>query len=214
MTDDRPDISERIRELTGAIEAPAELRARIAAGEPARARHRRRRAWLALPAAGLAAAAVVVALVLGGGGGAAGTPSVDAAAALALTRPDLPAPKVDDADPHLVQARIAGIQFPNYAYAWKRWRAIGHRRGELSGRAATAVTYRGPIGDVGYAIVSGAPLAEPDGARHRTENGVRLAIVRRGDLTVVTWRRDGHTCVLAGRGPGMEERLVSFASWA
>jgi hypothetical protein len=76
------------------------------------------------------------------------------------------------------------------------------------------VTYRGPRGDVGYTIVDGAPLPEPGGARHVTANGVRLAVLRKGDATIVTWRRGGHTCVIAGRGKGVEGQLVKFASWA
>jgi hypothetical protein len=47
-----------------------------------------------------------------------------------------------------------------------------------------------------------------------TANGTRFAVLREGDATIVTWRRDGHTCVLAGRGAGVEEQLVAFASWA
>jgi hypothetical protein len=39
-------------------------------------------------------------------------------------------------------------------------------------------------------------------------------VVHRGARTLVTWRRGGHTCVLAGRGPGVEQQLVRFATWA
>jgi hypothetical protein len=217
---DRPDHPEepprddalagRIRALTGAIEAPASLRERIA-GEHQRARPRRRRR-LALPIGGLvAAAAVAVALLVGGG--AAG-PTIDDAAALALERPNLPAPKVDATNVQLVEVKIGDLQFPNYNYEWGRWRAIGHRVATIGGRDAKTVTYRGPLGDVGYAIVAGDPLPEPEDARHVTADGRRFAVVRHGDAVVVTWRRGGHTCVLAGRGKGIEQRLVSFAAWA
>lgn len=202
----------RIRELTGAIDAPPSLRGRLAEQEARGGAGRRR--WLALPVGG-AVAAVAVAVALLAGGGAAG-PTVDDAAALALQRPNLPAPQVDDRDVHLVKVKIDDLQFPNYNYEWGKWEAIGHRVGTIAGRDAKTVTYRGPLGDVGYAIVAGDPLPEPEGARHvTTENGTRLAITTRGDATVVTWRRGGHTCVLVGRaGPGMEDRLVSFAAWA
>ena len=218
---DRPDqpeehdaLAEQIRGLTGAIEAPASLREGVEEQRrraEARAPRRRRR-WIALPVGGLAAAAAVaVALLVGGG--AAG-PTVDAAAALALQRPNLPAPKVDTTNIHLVKVKIDDLQFPNYSYEWSRWKAIGHRIGTVAGRDAKTVTYRGPLGDVGYAIVAGDPLPEPEHARYVTSGGRRFAVVRHGDATVVTWRRAGHTCVLAGRGPGMEQRLVSFAAWA
>jgi hypothetical protein len=215
---DAPDpgdaVAERIRALTGAIEAPPALRERI---EEQRAGRRGAAPWrgrrLALPLGGLvAAAAVAVALLVGGG--AAG-PTVDDAAALALKAPNLPAPQVDAADVHLVAVKVDDLQFPNYNYEWGRWEAIGHRVGTIAGREAKTVTYRGPLGDVGYAIVAGDPLPEPKDARHvTTADGTRLAITSHGDATVVTWRRAGHTCVLVGRGAGMEERLVSFAAWA
>lgn len=201
----------RIRELTGAIEAPVSLRRRV--DEQRAPRPRRRR--LALPA-GLAGAtaAVAVAFALLVGGGAA-APTVDDAAALALSRPTQPAPAIDAGNTHLVNAKVDRIQFPNYSYTWAKWKAVGRRTDTISGRAATTVTYRGPLGDVGYTIVDGKPLEQPGSAKRVTRGGVRLAVVRRGDATVVTWERDGHTCVLAGRsGPGMEERLVSFAAWA
>jgi hypothetical protein len=201
----------RIRELTGAIEAPPSLRRRVEERRAPRPRRRR----IALPvgiAGAVAAAAVAVALVVGGG--AAG-PTVGDAAALALSRPTQPAPAIDTGDIHLVDASVDGIRFPNYEYQWSKWRTVGRRTDTISGRDATTVTYRGPLGDVGYTIVDGKPLDEPGSAKWVTRDGLRLAVVRQGDATVVTWRRAGHTCVLAGRsGPGMEERLVSFAAWA
>jgi hypothetical protein len=201
----------RIRELTGAIEAPPSLRRRVEEQRAPRPRRRR----IALPAAlagAMAAAAVAVALIVGGG--AAG-PTVDDAAALALSSPTQPAPAIDTGDIHTVDVSVDGIHFPNYEYRWARWKAVGRRTDRLSGRDATTVTYRGPLGDVGYTIVDGKALDAPGSAKWVTRDGLRLAVVHRGDATVVTWQRDRHTCVLAGRsGPGMEERLVSFASWA
>ncbi|WP_445150408.1 hypothetical protein [Baekduia sp. Peel2402] len=213
---DRPEheaFAEQIRALTGAIEAPPSLREGIEEQRRGtRSRVPRGRRWIALPIGGLvAAAAVAVALLVGGG--AAG-PTVDEAAALALQQPNLPAPKIDTTNIHLVKVKIDDLQFPNYGYEWSRWKAIGHRIGTVAGRDAKTVTYRGPLGDVGYAIVAGDPLPEPKDARYVTAGGQRFAVVRHGDAVVVTWRRGGHTCVLAGRGPGMEERLVSFAAWA
>ncbi|HET6509332.1 MAG TPA: hypothetical protein VFG42_21220 [Baekduia sp.] len=202
-------LGERIRELTGDIEAPASLRLRVDERRAAPARRRR----LVLPAGALGAlAAVVVAVVLVAGGGAA--PTVGDAAALALSRPTQPAPAVDPSNAYVIDAGVGGIRFPNYTYAWSGWRAVGRRTDTISGRDATTVTYRGPQGDVGYTIVDGKPLDEPAAARWVTRDGVRYAVVRRGNATVVTWRQAGHTCVLAGRGaPGMEARLLAFAAW-
>jgi hypothetical protein len=88
------------------------------------------------------------------------------------------------------------------------------RHDTVGGRAATTVTYRGPAGDVGYTIVDGAPLPEPEGARRVVSAGVPMRVFTKDGATVVTWRRGGHTCILAGRGRDAEARLVAFASWA
>jgi hypothetical protein len=67
---------------------------------------------------------------------------------------------------------------------------------------------------VGYTIVDGAPLPEPGDARTVMAAGTKLKVYKTdGGATVVTWRRDGHTCVLAGRGAGVERQLVRFATW-
>jgi hypothetical protein len=205
-------IGERIQRLALEVEAPATLRMRLADGERGRDGGRRR---LALPAlGGLAVAAVAaLALVLAGVGGSSGAPSLDDAVALALAPSTAPAPAIDPRNVQLVRERIGGITFPNYTYEWPKWKTTGARRDQISGRDAATVVYRGPRGDVGYTIVDGKPLDPPDGARHVRAGGVDLAIVRRDGATVVTWERDGHTCVLAGRGAGVEEQLVRFASW-
>lgn len=205
-------IGRRIQRLALEVEAPTSLRTRLAAG--CRTSQRRRRFALpALGGLGLAALAAVV-LVLVGIGGSSSAPSVDDAVALALAPATAPAPAVDPANTQLVRARIGGITFPNYAYAWPKWATTGVRRDRISGRDATTVVYRGPRGDVGYTIVDGKPLDRPSGARHVRADGVDLMVLRRDGATIVTWERDGHTCVLAGRGVGVERQLVRFASWA
>jgi hypothetical protein len=112
-----------------------------------------------------------------------------------------------------VQARESGIQFPNYAYSWKDVHPAGMRADKLGDHHATTVVYRGASGDVGYTIVGGKPLAWPKGAQRVTAGGIDLAVHKRGDATVVTWRRDGHTCVLATRGGASVDRLVRYATW-
>lgn len=205
-------IGRHIQQLALEVEAPASLRTRLADGH----RTPERRPRFALPVlggVGLAALAAVV-LVLVGVGGGSSAPSVDDAVALALAPPTAPAPAVDPANTQLVRARIGGITFPNYTYAWPKWTTTGARRDHISGRDATTVVYRGPRGDVGYTIVDGKPLDPPSDARHVRAGGVDLSVLRRDGATVVTWERDGHTCVLAGRGAGVERQLVRFASWA
>jgi hypothetical protein len=205
-------IGRRIQQLALEVEAPTNLRTRLADGHQA-TRRRRRFALPALGGLGLAALAAVV-LVLVGLGGGSSAPSVDDAVALALAPPTASAPAVDPTNMHLVRAQIGGITFPNYSYAWPKWKTAGVRRDRISGRDATTVLYRGPRGDVGYTIVDGTPLNPPSGSRHVRAGGVDLSVLRRDGATVVTWQRDGHTCVLAGRGAGVERQLVRFAGWA
>jgi hypothetical protein len=205
-------VGARIRELAQEVQAPLSLRTRLAdQQERAAAPRWFRRPRIALPALGgsLTAAAVAVALVVGGG--AAG-PTVDDAAALALAHPTQGPPAVVRVTN--LDAEVGGITFPNYAYEWPKWKATGARHDRVGGRAATTITYSGPKGDVGYTIVDGKPLATPDHARHVTRSGIAFAIyTKEGGATVVTWQQDGHTCVLAGRGAGVESQLLKFASW-
>jgi hypothetical protein len=208
-------VGRRVRELALTVETPASRRARIDGQRAAAQRRRRPRLTVpALAAGGLAAVVAAVLVLAGVGGGGSTVPSVDDAVALALARPTAAAPAIDPANTTLIRAQVGGVPFPNYTYSWPRWRTAGVREDRIAGRSATTVVYRGPRGDVGYTIVDGKPLPEPAGARHVTAAGVRLAVLRRGDVTVVTWRRGGHTCVLAGRGEGVERQLVRFATWA
>ncbi|HMJ37620.1 MAG TPA: hypothetical protein VK501_27185 [Baekduia sp.] len=219
--DQDPDtdaVGRRIRQASLSIDAPPRLRARVTE-QRVRAGHRSGargvRWWRPAVAAGLAAAVALVLVVAGlTGGDGGGSPSFDDAAQLALARPNAPAPAVDPANTTRVSAQLGGIDFPNYAYAWPKWRTAGTRQDRVGGREAVTVTYRGPKGDVGYTIVDGKPLDEPAGARHVTVGDVRLAVLQRGATTFVTWRRAGHTCVLASRAPGVEAQLVRFAAWA
>jgi hypothetical protein len=218
-TDPHPDhdteaIGRAIQAAARTVQAPAALRAGLA-GQ--RARDGRRGAWRlggrpAL-AAGLAALAAAVVLAVGGlpGGGGAG-PSLDAAAALALARPTAAPPPVDAGNAALLHAQVGGVPFPNYAWSWEAWRTAGARQDRVGGRDATTVVYRGPAGDVGYTIVGGRPLEVPAGARHLTVAGVDLSVVRHGGATIMTWRRGGHTCVLAARNASVEQ-LARFATY-
>jgi len=209
---DSEAVGRHISALTQTVQAPPSLRARISEAErtrPKRARLGRPR--IVVPALAGTAVAALVAGILVFAGGAAG-PSVDDAAALALARPTAGAPTTTGSV--ALNTSVGGIAFPNYAYRWPAWKAAGQRHDTLDGRAATTVTYRGPKGDVGYTIVNGKPLPEPDGARTITRAGVKLSIYRRDGATVVTWRRDGHTCVLAGKAKDVEPQLVKFATWA
>jgi hypothetical protein len=69
----------------------------------------------------------------------------------------------------------------------------------VAGRSIVTVFYTSPWGArVGYAIVGGPPVKVPGGTTV-THNGVEFTFLRHGQARLVTWIRDGHTCVIAGR---------------
>jgi hypothetical protein len=121
-------------------------------------------------------------------GGSPGAPSISQAAEFGVRAAQAPA-RVDAADPGQVAAGVQGTAFPT----WKRsgWTPTGVRTDTLRGRPVTTVFYAAPDGTrVSYSIVGGRVLAGTPaaGAAVRTEH--------RGGRWVVTWARDGHTCVL------------------
>ena len=161
-------------------------RARLAAP-----RWRRRVFMPAATALAIVVAAVVV-IVSGGG-----SPTVSQTAHLALAAATMPAPAPSASDRDLLDLHVGRIPFPSYVRS-TRWRASGTRRDTLHGRTVTTVFYRtGDRTRVGYAIVSGRTLATPAGPT-QTIGGVRYTLAHAGSAKLVTWWRDGHTCVIAG----------------
>src|SRR5206468_1358274 len=146
-------------------------------------------------ATAIAAAAAVIVILVGGGGGA---PTVPDAAHLALASATLPSPPVNPDQSEELTLRAAGIPFP----AWGKdagWRTDGARTDTVGGRRITTVFYTGRNGQrIGYAIASGAPLS---GAHGNTTSryGVRFTLQQSGGAKLITWVRNGHTCVIAGR---------------
>lgn len=189
--------------------APASLRARVEATR--RAAERPRRPGLAL-AGGFAAAlaATILAVVILDGGGRA-DPTVLEAASLAERGTSAPAPAPDGRQPKLLAASVAGVPFPDYAVRFG-WRASGTRADELAGRATQTVYYDLRDRRIAYTIVSGAALQWPAGARRTVRDGVTLRFVERDAETIVTWLRDGHTCVLSGDSVARGE-LLELAAW-
>jgi hypothetical protein len=183
-----------------ATPAPAELRARIdgmttaaPAAESHRGRSRRRWFRNALILPGATALAVVIAAIVVLASGGSSAPTVPQTAHLALSAATLPPPAVDPASPGLLRISAAGIPFSN----WPGWQAVGARTDVVDGRRITTVFYRAANGTrVGYAIVSGPALT---GGGREGSYGVTYTLGHQGSARLVTWVRDGHTCVIAGR---------------
>ncbi len=200
-----------------AEQAPPELHASVQAliaGAPAAPPPARRSRRLA-PVVAVAVLVVALAAVLLSGGSSS-APSVNQAALIALREPTQPSPPESPDRRAALQRGVGGISFPYWRHDLG-WSTSGARSDTFAGRSATTVFYTGPSASggtakVGYTILSGDALPYPNApaVEHR---GVRYYVLKDHGATVVTWRRNGHTCILAARGlaPGA---LLHLAAWA
>ena len=147
------------------------------------------------PLGAVALAAVILVVVLVSNGSPALT--VTRTARVALAAPTRNAPAPDPSDRELLSLRVGAIAFPAYERQ-ADWRAIGARTDRIDARRVQTVFYDIAGRRVGYSIVAGAALHVPSG-RGRTINGVRYVTAVVGSAELITWQRDGHTCVIAGR---------------
>jgi len=209
-----PDLQAELA-AAEAVPAPGRLRAAVDAAvrdaQRSTDRRRRLRAPRVLAPAAAALAAVTAALVLALGGGAgAPAPSARDAARIALRPATLPAPAARPGG-QLLAARVAGIAYPSWTHVG--WRAVGARADALGGRRVHTVYYADARGRrIGYAIAAGEALPAR-GGRVVERRGVAIRVLAVDGATVVTWRREGHTCVLAARGVA-PARLVQLASYS
>lgn len=211
----------RATEVSAPPALRAQLEAQIAAAERNQRHQRtpRRFPWLrdpgrpARPRIGFlgpglaaAAAAAVIVVIAVSGGSTPTPPSVGLAADVALQSPTSGAPaQTGDS----LDVSSAGIAFP-YWQATVGWRAVGTRVDRIHGRRVVTVFYKAPRGGrVGYSIVGGPPLAVPS-APAINRHGITFTVLNRAGATVVTWKRDGHTCVLASHTAG-PRRLIDLA---
>jgi len=191
--------------------APARLRAHVDSrrGAARAAGDRRRR--IALGGAIAAAASVALVLILVLPGAFSGSPSVADAAALGEKPPTEAAPGGVPGTPQLLRAEVDDVPFPNYAAKFG-WKPVGAREDDPSGRGATTVYYRKDSRAIAYTIVSGDALDPPENARTTKRGGVEYRSFRDDGRTVVTWERDGRTCVLSAKGVRPAE-LLKLADW-
>ena len=167
---------------------------------------RRARRGLFIPAATAIAVAVAAALVVSGH--RAG-PTVSQAARPGLERATMSTPRTDPGDRARLSLSTADVRFPTYL-STLGWAATGARRDRIAGRSVTTVFYRAQDGTrIGYAVVSGPPLAAPEGPV-TTAGGVRYAFGSVDSAKLITWNLDGHTCLIIGRRTG-DETLLQLA---
>lgn len=194
------------------VRAPLTLRERIDADRVRTAPARRRRRFSLGASFAAAAAAVLLAVTLVVPGGTPGAPTVVEAASLALKAPQEAAPSVDGANPKLLMAAQDGVAFPEWKTKFD-WDPKGMRTDEIDGRDATTVFYETPKGvTVAYTIVGGKALEVPKGSAVTAE-GTRLTVIRGGQRQIVTWERNGKTCVMSAPVGFDTNKLVELAAW-
>ena len=135
------------------------------------------------------------------------------AAELSLSPATEPTPRGrSSCGPRSSERSFAGVRFPAWSEEF-RWRADGARSDELDGRETETVFYRHTHHRIGYTVISGSAdrasrrRREPD--RRRSSSYTASAS---GRQDVVTFERNGRTCVLSGdvHDPNT---LVKLASW-
>ena len=130
-----------------------------------------------------------------------------AAAALAVVLIDSPMP----GPTKLLASDVEGVPFPNWRGEFG-WRQAGTRSDDLGNRSARTVFYEHAGRRVAYTIVSGDGIPAPWGSLPATRNGVHLHSLAQGGRQVVTWWRDGRTCVLSSTDVG-HRKLLELATW-
>jgi hypothetical protein len=197
--------------------APLALRARVEGLAEQGRRHggrrpsaRTRLGGIRWPGAGLVAGAVAVvlaAIVLIGGG-----PGIDDVAAAAVREPTAQVAPVPP-DSKLLRESVEDVAFPNYAAKFG-WKPVGTRTDEIGGRHTRTVFYEKDGKRIAYTIVAGDALSVPGDATTATREGTRLASFESDGRTVVTWKRNGRTCVLSAVEPGVPtDQLLELAGW-
>lgn len=192
------------------VRAPESLRSRVA-----RARRESPRVhtpvvrWGGALIAGVAAAVLVLTLALPGG--TPGSPTLSAAAALAARGATTTPPSPDPGEPgrRLSQA-VGGAYFPNWTSSIG-WRPTGERVDRLSGHRAVTVYYASHSQHIAYTILSAPALPQPVAPTLR-RNGITLRTLTLNGRLLVTWRRDGKTCVLSGTRVSARD-LQQLAAW-
>jgi hypothetical protein len=187
---------------------PLGLRERLveqAARPPARTRPR---LVLAGTVATVAAAIVLALSVFVGVGDA---PTIAEAARPSALAATAPAPAQDTRRPTLLRASFAGVTYPDWNQRFG-WRTTGRRQDSFDGRTAETVFYQHTHHRIGYTVVSGEPLKRPEHAQRFVVNGLEMLAYKDGRRDVLTFERNGRTCVLAGV-VHRRSTLVKLASW-
>ena len=165
-----------------------------------------------LTALGAIAAAVIAFAIVIGTSGSSPTLSVHDASAVTLRAATSGPPAESASHTAELAASVDGVTFP-YWGAHFGWHATGKRTDTIDGRQVTTVFYVGSQGRrVGYAIVGGSARTQLSGGVVSRHDGVPYRLLTVHGVPVVAWMREGHLCVVSGRGVG-GATLLRLASW-
>jgi hypothetical protein len=121
-------------------------------------------------------------------------------------------PAESSSDRRELAAAVDGVSFP-YWGAHFGWRATGSRTDRVDGRTITTIFYGNRRGQrVGYAIVAGTSPAQTSGGVVSMRDGTPYRLLTVNGTAVVSWLRQGHLCVVSGRGVD-GATLLRLASW-
>jgi hypothetical protein len=173
----------------------------LAEAKPAR----RRRTPALVPVAATVALAAVIAIATISAGG---RPDVETLASISERPATQPTPGGDGT---LLDREFEGVSYPDWSREFG-WMADGGRSDTFGGRRAETVFYTHHGHRIAYTVVEGDALEPPDGATTLNVDGVTLHRFRDGPRDVVTFERDGRTCVLSGDVLA-RETLIALAAW-
>ena len=216
----------RHRRVAGALRGggpavPPVLAARLAAQTPRSADRRPRPLASGSSPIKLigAAAAVFAAVVLVGtviAGWSSGGPSPRPTAAQISAAWMLPATgrtvAADPAHPADLDISFHGIVYPNF-YDREGWHPVAARYDRIAGVPAATVFYQTGRRRAAYTVVPVTGLAVPADATRLHVAGLSLTEFRSGDRWIVTFQRNGNTCVLTASAPRERRWLIALATW-
>ncbi len=211
-----PELQARLREQRRAVAAARSIARRERAPVTLRIQHtallsrkRHRAPALGLGLAGVAGAMVWTLAALGGG---QATLTVAQAATIAVRPATAAVAEPPEDQVTLPRVQAAGLAFPYWEDRFG-WHATGTRTDRVDGRVLMTVFYRRGAERIAYTIVPGEALPPAADAGTTVRGGTVLASSSTGGRPVVTWLRQGHTCVLSGaRGVPMSA-LLALAGW-
>jgi hypothetical protein len=158
-------------------------------------------AW-GLAGTGVVAAVVATAVIAVGinPGGSTSAISFGQASASTFRAATLPAPSESPSHHAHLALAVNGVSFPYWDESFG-WRSTGARTDRVDGRLITTVFYSDSSGRrIGYAILGGTPAPRIGGGTIVSRHGVNYRLLSENGAAVVTWLRDGHLCVISGRG--------------